>query len=145
MCYWPIAAPDLELKSADSTTGFITIRLSVVDNALAGTIVNSNARQDIEHSNVPKSASLAQSRPMQAISAANSFLQHLQNVISKLDMFVHIVDKTSKVSLVGIVRNLSDWGRFIHMRDLHGKCCHHCTRYLASSLIESVLFIRLIA
>ena len=78
------------------------IWLSAVDNALAGAIVTSKARQDIEHSDILKSADVTQSRPMQAISAVSNapsnFLRPLQCVISKLEVFVHVVYKTSKVS-----------------------------------------------
>jgi hypothetical protein len=105
------AGANLELTSVEhmghtTATGAITIQLNTVDSALFSAITTSNARQDIDHSEIVKATGLAPSTPRQTIDAAynvgpksSNFLQPLQSVISKLDIFVQIMDKISKVNL----------------------------------------------
>jgi hypothetical protein len=97
----------LELRSSDGTSkGFITVKLSVYEPAQAGAIARSNAREDIERSKISKSAAAAGSGAVQATDAAVGAVQEpgdlekaLESVVSKLDIFVQIMDKTSQVSV----------------------------------------------
>jgi hypothetical protein len=92
---------------ADSTIkGFITVRLSTSDPNQAGAIAMSNARQDIEQSDIAAVAVAADSRPAQTAGAAVNFVSQpgdivtsLESVISKLSLFVQIVDQAAKVSM----------------------------------------------
>jgi hypothetical protein len=98
----------LELKSGerkkgdDTRQGFITVRLNTDGHIDA--IAISNAHQDIERSEILRSADAADSQPIQVMDTltvvpqANDFLKALESVISKLDVFVQIIDQTSKVS-----------------------------------------------
>jgi hypothetical protein len=86
--------------------GFITVKLSVYEAAQAGAIARSNAREDIEQGRIVKSAAAAGSGAVQAIDAAVGAVQEpgdlekaLWSVVSKLDVFVQIMDKTSQVSV----------------------------------------------
>jgi hypothetical protein len=86
--------------------GFITVRLSTVGPTEAGEIARVNAREDIERGGLSKSATAADSGGVQGMDAAVDPIQEpgaldtaLWSVISKLDVFVNIVDKTSQVSV----------------------------------------------
>ena len=94
-----------------STTGHITVHLVATIMAQTGELAASNARRDVEGSDILKSVDAAQSAPMQAVGAvanidlnSNNFLKSLKSILSKLDVFVQIVDKTSKVSFFQAVR-----------------------------------------
>ncbi|KIM73366.1 hypothetical protein PILCRDRAFT_728873 [Piloderma croceum F 1598] len=99
----------LELRSkkgrADSTiNGLITVRLSTSDPTLAGAIAMSTVRQDIERSDILAVTAAGDSRPAQVFGAAVTFVSQpgdivtlLESVISKLDLFVRIVDQAATV------------------------------------------------
>ena len=78
----------------------------VVEAIQAGAIARSNAHEDIERGGIAKSAAAAGSGAVQAIDAAVGAVQEqgdlekaLGSVVSKLDVFVQIMDKTSQVSV----------------------------------------------
>jgi hypothetical protein len=63
-------------------------------------------RQDIERSDIPAVTAAGDSRPAQVFGAAVTFVSQpgdivtlLESVISKLDLFVRIVDQTATVSM----------------------------------------------
>jgi hypothetical protein len=97
----------LELRSNDGTSqGSITVRLSICEPAQAGAIARSNAREDIERGGIPGSAAVGDSGAVRATDAALGAVQEpgdlekaLGSVVSKLDVFVQIMDKTSQVSV----------------------------------------------
>jgi hypothetical protein len=88
-----------------SSRGFITIRLSTGSVAQMGALALSNARQDIEHRRIMQPGAAIQPRSVQPTGAPGGdssqpkdFATALGNVVSKLDQFVNIMDRTSKVS-----------------------------------------------
>jgi hypothetical protein len=101
----------LELRSKDGKAGytrkgFITVMLSTAEPTQAGEIARVNAREDIEHGGISKSAAAADSEGVQGMDATVGAVQGpgaletaLWSVVSKLDVFVNIVDKTSQVSV----------------------------------------------
>jgi hypothetical protein len=101
----------LELRSKDGTgKGFITVRLSISGPTQAGVIAISNAREDMERSRIMKSTVTTGSGVVQDMGAAIGPVQEsvglemmLGSVISKLNVFVQIIDKTSQVSCVTAV------------------------------------------
>ena len=98
----------LELRSKESSLdnskkGLITIRLSTSDPVQTGALAVSNARQDIERSGILKLAANANSEHAQVLGAAIDTTGRLATalaiILSKLDVFIDIIDKTSKVSI----------------------------------------------
>jgi len=93
----------LELRSKDGTSkGFITVRLSIDDLTQAGAIAVSNAREDIERGRISKPAAAAAGSGafgVGAIPEPGDLEMALGSVVSKLDIFINIVDKTSQVSM----------------------------------------------
>jgi hypothetical protein len=100
----------LELRSKDGKSGytrkgFITVRLSAAELTQAGTIARVNARKDIEHGGIFKSTAAAGSEAVQGMDAVGAIQESgaletaLWSIVSKLDIFVNIIDKTSQVSL----------------------------------------------
>jgi hypothetical protein len=97
----------LELRKADNRSrGIITVRLDSTDTSAAGAIAVGNAMRDVVLGGVDHSAAALDSSALQvldggaaAVGSATNFLQSLSNVVSKLDLFVQIVDKTAKVSI----------------------------------------------
>jgi hypothetical protein len=86
--------------------GFITVRLSTSDSTQTGAIAMSIARQDIERSDIATVTALAGSEPVQVMGAAVDFVSHpgdivtlLGGVVSKLAVFVQVVDQAAKVSV----------------------------------------------
>jgi len=79
--------------------------LSTAELTQAGEIARVNACGDIEHSGISKSAAAADSGGIQSMDAVVGAVQEpgaletaLWSVVSKLDIFVNIIDKTSQVS-----------------------------------------------
>ena len=95
------------MKGSDSTIkGFITVRLSTSDPTRAGAIAISNAQQDIERGDITGFTGLADSEPARVVGAAVNVVTNpgdivtlLESVVSKLDVFVRIVDRAAKVNL----------------------------------------------
>jgi hypothetical protein len=82
------------------------VQLNTIDTGTAGTIAVANAMQDINLGGVDHSAAASDSTALQVLDGgvalvpkATDFLNSLSNVVSKLDLFVQIVDKTAKVSI----------------------------------------------
>jgi hypothetical protein len=99
-----LADATLELKSVqkdDSIIGILTVQLSKSDSNQAVAISVNTARRDIESNTTVISANAADSKHMQILDATepepSRFVAALANVIWKLDIFIRIVDKTSKV------------------------------------------------
>jgi hypothetical protein len=97
----------LELWMTDNKSrGTITVQLNGVDSPAAGAVPIANAMQDIRLGGVDHSAAILDSTALKLLdggvaavgSTANS-LNSLSNVISKLGLFVQIVDKTAKVNI----------------------------------------------
>ena len=97
----------LELRMADNKSrGTITVQLNGIDSPAAGAVPIANAMQDIRLGGVDHSAAAHDSTALKVLdggvaavgSTANS-LNSLSNVISKLGLFVQIVDKTAKVNI----------------------------------------------
>jgi hypothetical protein len=97
----------LELRMTDNKSrGTITVQLNGVDSPAAGAVPIANAMQDIRLGGVDHSAAALDSTALKVLdggvaavgSTANS-LNSLSNVISKLGLFVQIVDKTAKVNI----------------------------------------------
>jgi hypothetical protein len=93
-------------KSGYTRKGFITVRLSTAEPTQTGEIARVNAREDMEQGGISKSAAAADSRGVQGMDAAAGAVQGpaaletvLWSVISKLDVFVQIIDRTSQVSV----------------------------------------------
>jgi hypothetical protein len=85
--------------------GFITVRLSTGDVSQMGALALSNARQDIEHRGIMQPGAAIQPQPVQPTGAPGGsssqpkdFSTALGNVVLKLDLFVKIMDRTSRVS-----------------------------------------------
>jgi hypothetical protein len=101
----------LELRSKDGKAvytrkGFITVRLSTVELTQTSEIARVNAREDIERGGISNSAAAADSGGVGGMNAAVGAVQEpgaldtgLGSVVSKLDVFVNIIDKTLQVSL----------------------------------------------
>lgn len=84
--------------------GCITVQLTCDTPIQTGAIAVSNALEDIKHSGILDSGitnymSAKSTDVAVEITAAinNDFLRRLSNVVSKLDVFVQVVDKASKV------------------------------------------------
>jgi hypothetical protein len=102
----------LELKptsgEADNRScGSIAVRLDAIDVSTAGAMAVGNAMQDTELAGVDHSAAALDSTALQVLDGGvalvpktTDFLNSLGNVMSKLDLFVQIVDKTAKVSII---------------------------------------------
>ena len=97
----------LELRMADNKSrGTITVQINGVDSPAAGAVPIANAMQDIRLGGVDHSAAALDSTALKVLdggvaavgSTANS-LNSLSNVISKLGLFVQIVDKTAKANI----------------------------------------------
>jgi hypothetical protein len=95
----------MERKRNDKTMGFITVQLIADNITQTGLMAVSNARQDVDKSDIVKSAGAMNSKPMQAVQVGinadqsqSNILNGLKAVVSKLNVFVQIVDKSSKVS-----------------------------------------------
>jgi hypothetical protein len=93
-------------KTDSTSNGFITIRLSTHKPTKAGEIVRSNAREDINRGGISKSAAATGSGAVRGMDAAVGAVPEpgglemaLRSVVSKLDVLVKIVDKTSQVSV----------------------------------------------
>ena len=93
-------------KAGSTSKGFITVRLSTHEPTQAGEIVRSNAREDIKRGGISNSAAAAGFGVVQvmdatlgAVSEPGGLDMALGSVVSKLDIFVKIIDKTSQVSV----------------------------------------------
>jgi hypothetical protein len=109
MCY-----PDaiLELMSKEtgldsSRKGVITVQLGPSDLIQTGTLAISNIRQDLDQRGIPKLTTAfdyGRARGMGAAvtiwSQPGGLAKALERVVSKLDLFIQIIDKTSKVSIL---------------------------------------------
>ena len=80
--------------------------LSTAELTQAGEIARVNAREDIEHGGILNSAAAADSGGVPGMDVAVGAVQGpgaletaLWSVVSKLDVFVGIIDKTSQVSV----------------------------------------------
>ena len=87
-------------KANKMTLGFITVQLISHDVVQMGAVAISRARQDIESSDIPKSSEIGDSQPIGILDAAVN--NALQGVVSKLEVLVQIVDKTSKVTFLWV-------------------------------------------
>jgi hypothetical protein len=95
-------------RGQHSSRGFITIQLSAGDATQMGSLAISNARQDIERHEIGQSPAVFQFEPVQPMGAAGSNVSQQQqqgdfgtalwNIVSKLELFIAIMDRTSKVS-----------------------------------------------
>jgi hypothetical protein len=90
-------------KSGYTRKGFIRIRLNTAELTQAGGIARANAREDIEHGGISESAAAADSRgmgaPIGAVQEPGALETALWSVVSKLNLFVNIIDKASQVSV----------------------------------------------
>jgi hypothetical protein len=91
-------------KQKHRPRGAITLQLSAVNPTEASKNIVDNALQDISHSGVDRSAGAADSEAVQfadatayADPAQSDFSKALENVVSKLDIFVQLLDKAAKV------------------------------------------------
>jgi hypothetical protein len=84
-------------------SGFITVRLTADDHI--GAIAVSNARQDSERSGLLISVDGADAIQVvdASVASQSTFLMALGSVVSKLAIFVEIVDKAAKVSACSCV------------------------------------------
>jgi hypothetical protein len=102
----------LQLKSTDgkmdeTSRGLITVQLRTVTLKQTAADAVTDARDHIERSGIADSAAAASdSKPFQAMDAAvgfdpqnSDFLRALGNVLSKLDVFIGIIDKASQVGI----------------------------------------------
>ena len=92
-----------EGRADDAIKGSITVRLTASDPTQAGSIAISNARRDIERSDIAK---FPESEPIQVVETAVNVVSQsrdivtaLGSVVSKLDLFVRIVDQAATVSV----------------------------------------------
>ena len=105
--HWYPTDVSLQLKAVDNKTdetnkGFITVQLRTVTPARSAADAVTTARDDIERSGIVDSVGVpTDSEPVKvmgtAVGSNSDFQQGLGNVLSKLDIFVRIVDKTSQV------------------------------------------------
>ena len=85
------------------------MRLDPINASAAGAVAIGNAKQDAELSGIDYSATALETTASQVpdggvalIPKATDFLNSLSNVMSKLDLFVQIVDKTAKASITRV-------------------------------------------
>ena len=107
----------LELKAIggnpdNKNRGTITMQLNAIDNSKAGVVAAGNTLQDIKFGGIDHSSAVADSNTSQvlgvsapAAAAQSDFVKPLWGVMSKLDLFVQIVDKTAKVCMVNCICN----------------------------------------
>jgi hypothetical protein len=105
----------LELKAADGKAddkgcGTITLRLRAIERSKAGENVIKSTRQDIQLSGVDQFSTDNESETAQVLDVAlgadirqSPFMKSLWGIVSKLDVFVQVVDKTSKVCEIGAI------------------------------------------
>jgi hypothetical protein len=110
-CHINPAEAILELRLTESGShksdkGIITVQLSTIDPTQIGALAISNARQYIERGRIMKSAATAESEPVQATRNAAVVVSQpvdlaiaFSGVVSKLDLFIQIIDKASRVSM----------------------------------------------
>jgi hypothetical protein len=115
--------------------GVITLKLQPCDTAQTTLTAVNNAVEAAKLSGVerPPAEAAAFVKGMDIINdnaEDGSFTGYLLGVVSKLDLFVQIVDKAAKVVISPIISPniLRSANRCIRMLILHGKSCHHCTR-----------------
>jgi hypothetical protein len=84
----------------------ITVCFSINEPTQAGMIALFNAREDIERGGIAKAAAAAGSgaagvmdTAMGTVQVSEDLQTTLWNVVSKLDVFVQIIEKTSAVSM----------------------------------------------
>ena len=96
----------MELRSNDGTSqGYITVRLSICEPDQAGAIAHANAREDLEHGAILGYAAAGYSGAVRIADSAVGVVQQpgdlenvLGSIVSKLNVFIQIMDKTSQVS-----------------------------------------------
>jgi hypothetical protein len=98
---WHYADVHLDLETAKQRRGgVITVKLEPVDSPKLGAIVVQNATDDLKLRGVSSASDT--SRFVQGVDRAanidaNSLLKSLEGVVSKLDLFVTLVDNAAKV------------------------------------------------
>jgi hypothetical protein len=102
-----VATLELRKKGKESErliTGLITIRLSVADVTQANKTVLSNVRKDIQRGEIAGSVATSHA-PLKVVDTVVGLVEEfpqvpdfLFNVVSKLEVFVNIVDRASKVN-----------------------------------------------
>jgi hypothetical protein len=108
--YYKDTTSELRLKIGKlgyARKDFITIRLNTTEPTRAGKIARINTHEDIEHSGISKSAAAtADSRRSQGMDPAIGVVREpgsletaLWSVVSKLNVFINIIDKASQVSV----------------------------------------------
>jgi hypothetical protein len=92
-------------KVGSTRKGFVTVRLSTHEPIQVGEIARSNAREDIKRGGISKSAAAGSGAvqgtdaTLGTVSEPGGLEMALGSVVSKLDIFVKIIDKTSQVSV----------------------------------------------
>jgi hypothetical protein len=129
----------LDLETADNSRGCtITVKLEPVDAHEAGLTAVRNAADDIRRidtSPTSKAAEIVQGIDLVVDNYPSTFLNSLLGVISKLDLFVTLVDKVAKVTVESIQFEGSFMltqcpDRYIHTPILLGKLFRPCTRFI---------------
>lgn len=104
----PTTDVTLDIKSISGRpdrgrTGYIIVCLSTIDPAQGAAIAVGNARQDADRRGLGRSAAIADSETtlgsgvLDLDSDVVQFAKALQNVVSKLNLFVQMVDAIAKV------------------------------------------------
>jgi hypothetical protein len=92
-------------KTDHTSKGVVTVCLSINEPTQAGMIALSNAREDIERGGIAKAAAAGSGAArvmdtaMGAVQVSEDLQTRLWSVVSKLDVFVQIIEKTSTVSM----------------------------------------------
>lgn len=94
---------DLKGSSGHSHLGSLVVKFQAITQTEAGNLAMQAAKDDIDTSDINRSANMGDSTAVQAMDAIqgvpqNDFVNALANVISKLDMFVQLVDNLAQVS-----------------------------------------------
>jgi hypothetical protein len=93
---------------------FIAAKLDATDIYQSAAVAHANTHKDIDRGNILATATVTDSKPIRAADVAMStnagestLLKSLGSVVSKLDILVKIMDKTSKVFSVCFVLYIS--------------------------------------
>ena len=114
--------------------GAITLKLDPINPSESGLVAITNANNDMKLRGLEHPLADRFTRNLGRVVAVESeqsiFLKSLWNIVSKLDLFVHLVDETAKVTFLIISFDvfLRSVGRYTHMPISPGKSFRRCTR-----------------
>jgi hypothetical protein len=138
---------NLDLETPDGKRGaIITLKLESVTLHKTGVIAVKSAMEDIESRRVgstPHTSKFVRGVEQTVNAESSDVLKSLESVVSKLDIFVTIVDKAAKVLVERYVKYVViDYefvNRYIHTQTSLGRWCHPCIKFVTSgSLLTAI-------